>query len=817
MNVDYLIQAIKIVVSGQLKENHDDSLIEKLITLVERNIDDDIFTRKDEVKILTVLTDHLDIDQPEPTCFRLMALILADLYISYSSSVEEEMLDSAFVAFVTASRIISSSSDLSLQSSFIRSYAYICRKNQSILDRNHIRSGDLNFLPAKIAELMRNSSSFYVRSEAESVLIELLLNNQGNVENDSSSNLRIELGKIVDVPSKGNLEFMKHLSSKTSMIRSLIRMEIRDRMFDHFKNLVNESDFDEPLIMACLEVLGSLIPKPAVVDHVISTLVKLNRLKALVVFTSTLMKTDRDHLNKWMQFSLYTLVCRSDLRFEVSSQILISVRERNFIEKLCNDSIILSVLTRIPIVLANIDERESLLREALQILLTEELKKKKGGSRKIVSEAISALGKMLEEGISSGREIINTICDLIPLSSGYHRIGLLTICRNFYSKTLSREVVGIDKICDILCDIFRDNLHQDDCSQKRHELYGDRDPQSEVLESSVQVLGVISCSPSISTKLELIKLFHSLFIKHSDDGSFIISSVPVLFSVNFELSAEMLKEIFGWEKNVDIIKILCSYLQTEDSSLLQMKVIETLKDESHFERVSFLQTFRMDLFFKELIPALCHCVISSVDTETQRSVIELMTTMFQFPNEGLIQVLYSSSVLDLLFYIIENKTETFPRSLRVEVSELIIIIKQVVRDSMLGDGKSVKEVLEKNERPEEYVQGQVSTEEFIIAPVPSSEKVEKIELLFNKSVNQPTMDLIEELSKREPNCESMNGVRGKKFRVCRVIHDLDELVKFYTDTSNRLIQDEDPEEDSLIIDDIVSAQIRPNTASTDCY
>ena len=814
MDLDYLIQAVKIVVSGQLKENHDDTLIEKLITLVERNVEEDVFTRKDEIKILTVLIEFLEMDQPEPTCFRLIATILSDLYISYGHNSDEDILDSAFVAFVAASRVVTSSSELSLQSSFVRSYAYISDKNSNILESNHIRSNDLSFLPEKITELMRNSSSYYVRSEAEKLLIDLFLNNQGNIENDSRNKLRIELSKIVDTPSETNLSFLKLLASKTSMTRSLIRMEVRDKMFDHFKSIVSKAgeEDQEPHLTLCLEVLGSLVPKQTVVEYVIGSLVKLNRLKALIVFTSTLMKSDRDHLNKWMQYSLYTLVCKSESRYEVTSQILISVRERNFIEKLCNNQIILSILTRIPSVLPNIDERESLLRETLQILLTDELRK--NANRKIVSAAISCLGKMLEEGVSPAKEVIKSICELIPLTSGHHKIELLTICRNFYGKTLKREVVGIDRICDTLDNIFKSYINND-TKCDRDELYGDQAQDSEILEAAVQVFGVISCSPSISSKLDVIKSYQILFRQRSEHLPFITASVPVLFSVNFELSQEQLKDIFGWEKNVDIIQILCSYLRAEDSSLLQMKVIETLKDESNFERVSFLQTFRTDLFFKDLVPSLCHCLLSSVDTETQRNVINLMTTIFEFPKEGLIQLLYTSSVLDLLFFIIQNKDGTFPRTLRVEVSELVIILKHFIKE-MLDNGSSLNQLLEKCDAPQESVKSRMSSQENDISPIPVEEKVQGIELLFNSSVNQPTMDLIAELNRRQMNGDSCESTE-KRMKVTRTIHDLKELVSFYTDPNNRVILDEDPDEDSLIIDDIVSAQIRPNVASSDCY
>ena len=810
-----MIQAIEIVVNGQLKDNHDDTLIEKLITLIEKDVEDDVFTRNDEIKILTVLANSLDMDQPDPTCFRLIAIILADLYISYGLNHEEDVLDSAFVAFIGASRTVSSSAQLSMQSSFIRSYAYISEKNRNILDSNHIRSSDMSFLPEKITELIRNSSSYYVRSEAENLLIELIISNQGAIENDPRNKLRIELEKIVNVPNESNLSFLKLLASKTSITRSLIRMEVRDRMLEHFKSFVSRVDLEESQVVSCLEVLGSLIPKQSVVEFVIGSLVKLNRLKALVVFTSTLMRTDRDHLNKWMQYSLYTLVSKSDSKFEVTSQILISVRERNFVEKLCNDSIILTVLTNIPALLNNIDERESLLREALQILLTDELKKR-NGNRKIISESISCINKMLEEGISPPSDTVTLICDLIPLASGHHLIELLTICRKFYSKTLPREVVGIEKICQILRKIF-DRYLAEDTKSDRIELYGDQAPESEVLEAAVQVLGVISCSPSIATKLELIKSFQALFNQRSDDIPFITSSVPVLFSINFELDQEVLKEIFGWEKNVDIIHTLCSYLKASDSSLLQMSIIQTLKDESHFERISFLQTFRSDLFFKDLIPALCCCVLSSVDTETQRSVIDLMTTLFQFPKEGSIQMLYSSSLLDLLFLIIENKDGTFSRTLRVDTSELILILKQGIKENILDKGTSLKQLLEEVEPPQECLKSQPMSIDANIAPVSASEKVKEIESLFNNSVNQPTMDLIEELTRRQLNGDHHAEVQEKRQRVCRTIHDMDDLVAFYTSPSNRLIQDEDPEEESGIVDDIISAQIRPNAASTDCY
>lgn len=814
MDIDYLIQAIEIVITGQLKANHDDTLIEKLVTLVEMNTDIEGFTRKDELKILSVLANSLDIDQPEPTCFRLMAIILADLYVSYGLSSDEEVLDSAFVAFIAASKLISSSADLSLQSSFIRSYAHISRNNRNVLDSNHIRASDLYFLPESITDLMRNSSSYYVRNEAECLLIDLLMNNQGSVESDSRNKLRIELKKIVDSPTEINFNFLKQLASKTSMTRSLIRMEVRDKMFDHFKSVITTPDFDEAFVILCLEVLGSLCPKQSEVDYVIGSLVKLNRLKALVVFTSTLMKSDREHMNKWMQYSLYTLVCKSELRYEVSSQILISVRERNFVEKLCSNSIMLSILTRIPNVLSNIDEKESLLREALQILLAEELKKK-SANRKIISEAISCLNKMLQEEISPAKDIINTICELIPLSSGHHLIEFLVICRNFYSRTLPRELVGIDKICHILETIFERHVKNDKI--QKDQLYGDQDPESEVLEAAAQVLGVISCSPSIASKIELIKLFRTLFIQNSDDIPFITSSVPVIFSINFELDQEKLKEIFDWDKNVDIVKILCSYLKAQDSSLLKMKVIQTLKDESQFERVSFLQTFRMDLFFKELIPTLCYCILTSVDTETQISVVSLITNLFQFVNEGLIQLLYSSSVLDILYLIIQNKDGSFPRSLRVETSKLVLIIKQAVKDKLSDKGISLSGLLEKNDPPQECISSQTNIKEVNITPIPAQEKVQQIELLFNNSVNQPTIDFIDELNMRRLNCEFSNGVAEKKMKINRTIHDLEELVSFYTNPNNRIIYDDDPDECSLIIDDIISAQIRPNEASTDCY
>lgn len=854
---DKLRQAIEIVVNKQLMDNHDDTLIEKLLTHVEdlvnsQDLDDDQILRLLTL-LNTTITDAIGEDatfteetftsEPNPQAIKLIAILLNRFSVNGCLS---EIPDTAMASFILAVSLVTPESDVSLQSSVVLSLRLFLHQSDFLISIKltnarmqwNPNSKCINFLQI-LYLLMTKSPSYFVRHDAESLLQDICHHHPSTVSDWSSTGaastryLAQLVKEIINTPIRENVRFVNSLMIKPALKRVLSRSGLRETMEKHLHEVMDSHQpLDVKLFHDLIQVVGQFYASPKIVDKVINFCVKRNDLKGLIIFTCQLASQDREYLNKFLLYSVYTLVAKTDRRIEISQQMMTSLREKSFVEKNTDYSEILCALNRLENTFVNLDDKGLLVVEALQILIQSKITKRKSpkpfNDKKIVSQALICLEKAMDHDLIPEVDFIDLICDLIMeafdcLPSEGNSLDylndLLSMAKRLWSNLTLHSACRrsiIEKTMPTVTKLMQSSkLLKTSESNGSESLEGDW--RINCIENIMDAVVPLTSAEEFATSRQLIESFQFLWQNYHHDKTFLSSVIPILFAIDFEVDVDSLSSVFGWSRHKEVLDLLSEYLL---DPFLADKVIEVITDDDNLPRIQQLKSDNHDVF-KKLLSSICLFTLRSVDSELQRKVFKFFHEIIaneKNRNElsvitNDLQLFYSSGFLTTVMMVHESELYCCNniRVLAFEISELI-------RDTLFTvklDADALKSILEKEPEPQffhckETLKPLETGDES--SKLPSrQDRVDVIEDIFQGFVRQPTLDLIQELNGRSEE-GSVNTCATKIHANERI--DLEKLCYYYTKTGVYV-----PTQSFSvgIVDDILAAKETLNAAAMDCY
>ena len=650
-----LKQAIEVIALKQLKQNHDDTLTEKLITHVKT-----VITRRelshvetDELlQFVMLLPDRQE--TPDPVSLQLLAILISSDYFS------SEQSEDAIEKFCSICESVTVSSDLSLQSALIKSLRLLVVTGPF---SDFCSASCYISFPKILYDMATESRSYFARNEAEKLLVTFFTEDRFLElfdDPDECTHLTEILEMISTDPSVSNLQLLKLILEQTGGRNIMNKFNLREAMFRHFETF-SQTEFPstEVLHLFC-HVLGMTVMQPVCVEKVFATCLRLNDLKALVIYSSRLLQIDREYANKWLLYSLYSLVARMDKRSEVGEQMLASMREKSFVERHTNTGVVMTVLRMMPLAFENVDDNAALVVETLHIFLQTHLKEKKKllSNRKIISEAISCLAKCRREDLVVENDFNEIICDLIQLSESHtddHLIELLIVERDFWKE---RESFDVYHLCDVgpVLDCMTRILSGSRFHQPIRHWTESEDVCEKDVEIMELVLDVVSKLRGADVQVfftqhdKFLQVFTSLWHMHRHNDSFLTSAIPLLFEVDLRSTDETLTK-FGFARHVNIPDIITEAL-IRGNDLLTTKIMCLLKEYSS------RHVFRMlTSVYERIVSALTYTVLMALDSETQLIVLNFIQEKYS-PRPPYsfddIQRMYESGVMTAAMQIVQS-------------------------------------------------------------------------------------------------------------------------------------------------------------------
>lgn len=583
-----------------------------------------------------------------------------------------------------------------------------------------------------------------------------------------------------------------------------MKVNLQEALMKQFEDYSNFENQDEKFSHLFCHILGMLLLRPDSVDRVFTICLKRCDLKSLAIFSSRLLQTDREYINKWLLYSLYALVARTERRGEIAEQMLASLREKAFVERHADNCVIMTVLNLMPVVFRNVDEKGALIVEALHVFLQTKLSdtRKLFENRKIISEAIACLAKCSQEDLVVEADFNEILCNLIVISepSLSHTIELLTIARNFWKAKVLFNLFGSLALHPILDSMSQ--LLSRDRFQKPIQNWTEEDDSSEknmeVLEIAFDALSHLTGNSAFGEHSKFLNVLQSLWKLHRDNITFIIAAVPVIFALDTLTTTQELNK-FGWRKHKDIPHLLTSFLKREDDGL-SLKIVSTLKDNT--ERFNYLKS-KNPVAYDAILSGLCFASLRAVESELQVVTFTFLLDILNPDSREDLKSLYSCGIMMTAMLVVESDLFS-SNDVRVTAFEISELIRHCIQSENLVE-ISLKQLLQ--DAPQPSIFRSISDEPNHEVPkVDADDKFIAIDKLFQGFTSQPTQDMILELNGRQEQLE--------KDSFCFTTCGFDKLIKFYTGDRHY-----SPNEDlsDCIIEDILAAKECANAAAIDCY
>lgn len=825
-----LQEAIDVVANNQLKENCDDTLVEKLYTHLSSFIS--TCSIDAETTLLKQITNLLDESKPNAVTLRLLAIVIS--HPACMCDTVHTDTEVALTKFAMAAATVTPSSDLSLQSSLIRGL-------KKMSDRDWIVTGSLYSLPPVpfpkiIHSLMTRSPSYFVRHEAEDLLADICCHQNQNLMNNSEGirPLVTLLQEVFTTPSVENLQFLKALldkaSNRPSLHVCLFRYNIRDTILKNFETSVNNQS-DLKIIHLLINILGVLMPTAAEIDQIIQSCIKRNDLKGLIIFTSRLLIVDRHDLNKWILYSLYTLVAKTERRHEIAEQMLASTREKQFVEKNAGHAEILTVLSLLPECCKNVDDKGDLVGEALQILIESKVTDKgrtATQSRKEVSEAISCLTKALKEDIICELDFNNILCSLLVAckDNDMHFMELLSIARDYwFNSSLGNSYKNIKeaaKAIETLEELF---VHRDFTPAIDEEDNDVGRGQVDVLESLFDATFVLTDFPIFWKSKSLSESIDRLWNAYHQEKWFISASMALLLKICAVSDAGGFSKILGGNLRTTLPELMCECLKDPFLAPCVVSALDVdwnidtqnclYPDVKSKDRHSLVLTRFGDEAYWKLISSLCVASLRAIDSGLTNDILQYINSTVMCCITKIDQ-LYCTGILHTTRYILQSDLYTSALLRKTAITLYASIrksLKSMKANTLRTDLKQLtKPCFVTESKPAEV------TEPTIEKPLTNDtksreEKLCVIDRMFpniSEYSTAPILDYIEELNSR-----LNDDVNHDEESLPQIPLDLDRLCAFYTSEEKDF--EENVNFSTGILDDILAAKDTKNAAPMDCY
>ena len=886
-------EAIQVVVKQELKENHDDTLVEKLLSHIKSLVLTLDLEDKQVTKLLGLLNQFMDEEDTreqqqsnaqedsngdsrhvdsmdtqdktpmkpmlQPVAIKLLCILLTRFSAHLDDGLfEDPVVEEAFSSFLLTVSLVTVESDSSLQASVI--YCLKILKKQEFLTTTTLTSCKMTWKSSANSNtntkctnilqvlymLMLKSPSYFVRHDSESLLMDICTSNVSLVcyWNASTSFhynkfLPSLIRDIILVPSRENLRFLKSLLSCQTTRRIFSRTGTRDviaKQLEEMMALSSNQSFDNKLFYDMLDVLGTLNTTNEVVETVTTFCLKRNDLKGLIIFTSRLLSIDREQLSKWLLYSLYTVVARTERRIEVSQQMMASIREKAFVERHADYNELLCALSHIEEAFPNLDDKGVMVIESLQILIQSKIligsrSQKPHQDAKVVTAALSALWKAFAVDLIPEEDFNDMLCDLIleaaKVSSpeaqpSVYLEEVLSMAQILWSSRvgITYQSTLVDRVLPtfariLRCKKFSVPIHQinsnghsgENMMQIEHQ---ENEWRVKCIEAMMESLKPLTSSVKFGNHDDFTMAFKDIWTQYREEKWFISCVIPILFTMDFEVSGEKLEKIFGWTRHKEIPVMLSKFLA---DPVLSDKVVEVFSIQNNMTRLQQMAEYHTDVF-QDLVSNVCLTSLNTVDVELQTDIFNLFQEFVKPSSTSDLRLLYSSGLLTTVMIVHESDLYSSFTQIRLTTFEISEVIRHFICINLGMDSRDLRKELEKVSPPtifnnKSLENKELNNKESNCPASTDQDRVQVIETMFKGFVRQATVDLIDELNSRP-------GVNGEESQIHLPWTDfsLDDLCDYYT-KKGVYIQAESFS--TGVVEDILAAKETANAASIDCY
>lgn len=858
-NPDKLIEAIDIVLNCQLKENHDDTLIEQLISLIE-NVTKLSRQSVEHLKdYLVHVKYHLGID---PCILRILSLVISN------SDVNDKLTCKLVDSFTFLAGTVSPVSSLSWQASLLHGLNNLLKCNSCHL---LLQQTLLPFVTI-CSDLLHRSSSYIIKRQSEKVLVYYFKALKANNYNDEDFYVSINKSLSCKVDCHLLNFYLENLN------------EIPDQLLNHIKeNVKNQLDeiadgkpADEEFLSSLASLCGATSESKEVLITHLNYWLKRSNLPAVICLVKSFEKqhpgTSGNIRFLWFlyplvaQYGLTTLIQKESEYFSKFNF------EKHWIEQRVNPKIALVCLnwSRESLVLNN-DEEKYLVITLLRKLIIKLIEKKTLSSveRKSSVSTFDFILNLCHNNKNLGKEVCD-ICKEVTNIIEKNQLLLLE-----YSKYLHqhiKECICIEyhslcylEIINLLLSITRFNqplvTWQDELEGSFSNLVFEEN-NSELninlmeylIESVVHIYihyyysnemksNLTTCDEKRSkddvTK-SFVKNFSNLWSLHKSNVSFITLVMPLLVIFNYNINLEE-KLTIGFNNDDELVDKFVSYF---DKKNLLYSIVNTIELLSSTDAFILFNTKLPQLYKKFTFKVMCKLIElfnTTVDDELKVKSLEcvekllspmkkcsLMDKLVLLYNVGFLQALHclmnglydGTNIRQVAF---KSMVEITSKMDEIDLDRVKCILKnlpqvspnsenhcepEAVAVEVVEEEKNKEEKLQKDEDEKVGVNGNSKH----LSEYTSEFKRSVIEEMFKDFDSIPTQDILCELSARVNSTNSLPTVH-----ISSSI-DLEELLDFFSSFDPSAVPCEPLQVPPQgILDDIINAKSSCNSTIPDCY
>lgn len=860
------IQSLDIVIKRQLKQNHDDTLIEQLMTLVQN------VTESSQLHV-TSFHDHLkslsyDPYQMDPCILRVLAFVLNNSQCPNGPLVN---------SFYFLAGTVSSTSSLSWQSSFLHSLQYFLKgKCLPFL------ASLLGFFPI-CCDLRNNSSSYIIKSHSEKVILAYFkaLKSEKYEKEDEFVSINDSLfGKI-------DSHLLDFLRENLDEIPDLILKELKSRIQNLLDEIADGKPADEAFLCSLACICGRTSESEKDLRTHLNYWLKRSNLLATISLVVSFEECRPGQSGRlrffWLIYPILFQYGLTHLASEFKSLFNLEF-EKHWIEQRVNSKIGLHCINSAKkMLLFTENDEEKLILALIEQLVTSLVAKDCVSSieRKSCVAIFDFLLHMckLNENVNEktcdisrkvSHLIINHQCLISEYFQFLHQLITKCVCIEHHSLCYLNIIISMLKMSR-----FNQPLvtWQDELEGSFTKLTFGTESSELNVNLTEYLIECVTCiyvkyyplkmqhdcrGTSINDVSEsLVETFANLWTLHKSNVSFISITMPLLVTLNFTLSrAEKVKIAFGdeiddkmgqsYDNDVtsddddddegSICRLFLGYFSRENLICSIVNTFETIPSDV-FVRFHTWAPLLYKSFSLKVIPKLVEVCVTSVDDELKVKSLECVDKLLSPIEEvshtekfillykvGFVHALYSFITGPYDGTKIRQVTLTSVVELRQKMKEIDFDCVKCSVTSLPGasdaSGAGGSEPLNHQERIDKEGEREREKEEKELAVNGNSKHCEYtsefkrsvIEEMFKDFDSIPTQDILCELSARANTANSLTVTQ-----VSPPVG-LEKLLNFFSSFDPAAVPCEPLQVPPQgILDDIINAKSSFNCTIPDCY
>lgn len=819
-----MVQALSIIINNQLKQNHDDTLVEQLMTLLQGTLENspsNLRSLSDYLKNLP-LTPSI-----HPCILRVLAFVICNcdeecshhlnLYLSFADTVNED-------------------SSLQWQACLLDSIDYLLSSSQS-------RSSNLQLLLRffKVAcKLLTCSSSYIIKRQAEKVIQNYLaLLKDGNNSTDLSSICDSLFEKI----DSSSLDF--YLASIDTMPAPIVT-KLNQCIKDQCDEIASGKPADETFLSSLASLCGYTCKDRQDLLVQITFWLKRSDIKAVITLVSWFEKKhpgeSGDLRFVWM---LYPIIAHFGIASELDKEktFFQAQFDQHWIEQRTNAKVCLFCLNLAKQTLKSIgDDDIHFIFKLLKCILVKLMTKKTTPAiEKKVSLSIFDLILQLSEcndNLSTDSCSIARDLSTLLVSNGYLLAEYLFFLKQLVTKSIHMKnhplcylqivskILSMDKFHQPLR-TWQDELENHFSSLSFIEIMDEENlSQLELLHQCVCHITIHyypldrddDCHQNERKSIinNLIGNFNNLWNQHKTSSSFISTVLPLFITFNYFLSRPE-KQLIDFVDDDD--KMLAQFVEFFHSHNLIDSLVDTLIIITQSHALQHLYSWShssYQTFVSNLIPQLIQvCTNATYDDELKvKSLVvvnELLTQLKSLSFLHKFILMYTSNLLDCLFIFITGPYDgtnirrvAHKFSLEITASMNEITLEMLQNENIMNEtGKLCMKHDETNDHMNQPT-----------CQYTHEDKKSIIDEMFKDYDAIPTQDILHELSTRDDHTHSAFEGENRS----NSGQTMEQLYHFFSSFDPSSVFCEPMNQPPPgILDDIINARSNTNSTIPDCY